>query len=229
MKKKPVKLPKYQEGSQKLYFQKVDVPPSPQKGMVAERGLATGAAIAGPGKQIGSTIGSAFGPAGSAIGGAIGGTVGFGVGLASGIIKGNEQKRTMNQTIRDAEVRNEAVDYYNTEMATEAGQNQQLLTNTNQMRRYENGTRSLKLPLVELEGGEMVYKAKGATYKKVADFKNAKPHEKGGVKYLGEEGQIVIPKSKRKQVEKITDKGGNIFDTLQFEAIKSNLPIGPTE
>jgi hypothetical protein len=79
--------------------------------------------------------------------------------------------------------------------------------------------------LIEVEKNELIFRKVGSKTKLIADFQNGKLHNEGGEDYVAQEGDIIMPKAKRKKIMNMVDKSsGFVIDKLRFDREVNKLP-----
>ena len=118
----------------------------------------------------------------------------------------------------------------NAALATNQGMDVNAATQYNRLNQgtefiAEDGLVAPHESLIEVEKNELVFRRKDNKVKLIADFQAGKRHDQGGEDYVAQEGDIVIPKTKRKLVQKMMDKNsGFIIDKTRFENVVNKLP-----
>lgn len=196
----------------------------------AAKGAAIGGGITGAaGGLAGSALAGAFGlppQLGSSLGQAAGGIVGSITGAEIGAITG-----MMNRYIKDGQNKMSVIDRNAIASANlnYAGQEQK------QVKRYtysgnviaEKGLNVGNSKVINVEKNEIVLRVNPENpneVKVVADFINGKTHANNGEMYVAQAGDIIFPKSKRKDLQAILDKHGYVIDVPLFEVMRAKLP-----
>ena len=174
--KKNLKLPKYSQG-----VARVAVPEGAEQpaGKAAFQSGMTGAAT-------GASIGSVAGPWGTAIGAVVGG--------ASGAIYGAVNQNKINEKIDNLKRTNTLVDSMNRYNLLPA----QYVNDDNKMlgTQLKNGIAGApNTKAVEIEGGEDVYRKENGKFR-LKHSASGPSHGEGGIPYVAEEGDIIVPKDK---------------------------------
>jgi hypothetical protein len=186
-------------------LQRVVVPPE----YAAAEQLGSTLGLAGQGASLGMTFG---GPVGAAIGGGAGLLVGaIGTQLKANSINAARQQ-AMQENMRRAEVER-------MNLGREPSQISPTL--------YQDGTQHLETPLamakpIEVEKGELLFgkdPETGNIYL-IQDFKNAKPHTKGGKVITAKSGQFIAPAAKREEFLRAWEQR----DQAKLERLRLELP-----
>ena len=167
---------------------------------------------------------------GSQLGSLAGGLIGENIGLKK---KKSEidreialtKQRELSNFKRAMDDNRNVTDYLNTYTGNENRMLMSGLTGMMYPVLAKDGLLSFGGEIAELEKGEMVFtRDNNGLYRLVRDYKDSPTHGSGGVFSLLREGEIVVPKKYRKDVEQIMDSNGIIRDNLSFNNLLIKLP-----
>ena len=162
------------------------------------------------GGLAGAQAGMAFGPWGAAAGAAIG--------IGASLLQSSKLRRDLKRQQNRERLAN---DYNAAQQAYNQG------VDVDQITLAEDGLEMMyPSKLIEVEGDELLFQKTGTLngqpkFKLKADFKKGRKHEEGGIPYMAEQGDIIIPAKLRDKALKAYESG----DNLQLEAMRMKLPI----
>jgi len=209
-------------------------------GAYKEAGKSKGTAIGsiagmGLGLGVSALTGGAVPPTlamsiGSQLGSLAGGLIGQNIGLKKKETEIDREialrkQRELSNFKRAMDDNRVVTDYLNTYTGNENRMLMSGLTGMMYPVLAQDGLLSYGGEVAELEKGEMVFtRDNNGLYRLVRDYKDSPTHGSGGVFSLLREGEIVIPKKYRKEVEQIMDSNGIIRDNLAFNNLLIKLP-----
>ena len=209
-------------------------------GAYKETGKSKGTAIGsiagmGLGLGVSALTGGAVPPTlamsiGSQLGSLAGGLIGQNIGLKKKETEIDREialrkQRELSNFKRSMDDNRVVTDYLNTYTGNENRMLMSGLTGMMYPVLAQDGLLSYGGEVAELEKGEMVFtRDNNGLYRLVRDYKDSPTHGSGGVFSLLREGEIVIPKKYRKEVEQIMDSNGIIRDNLAFNNLLIKLP-----